>query len=532
MPTENSGDSEPQSPTSNGSDLNTKLQEEVTSAKQDQPEETEDDECRYNDMPYHLTDVEDVQKYRKGGHHPVHLDDVLNDRFEVVHKLGSGGFGLVWLCYDTLESKWRAVKILTADHSKQEREGNIYNHLRKRASSQKLAENHLAVPLEEFWLEGPNGCHLCLVFPVLGGPIDTWRRRLEPPDAETGIDAKIFCFQVTKAVRFLHQSGICHGDLKPRNILVTLQGIDGIGKEEMLELLEEPELWEVETRSGDPPAPMAPEYIVQPPQRRWWEKYIAGSIAIIDFGESFLADDPPEDDAWSMLYAAPEVLFKQKNLRGYGSDIWSLAATLYEIRASEALFGGSSLDVIVSRMELFLGGLPEPYRTGRYNLLAPHYGWAQEETKETGFKSGEPLDVLKWNSDPIGWKDNDELLEERKECLDGTGYSDPLSARLGRERQRYAKASPSEESRILVKYRFPREEVLQLTELLRRMLHYDPAKRITIDDVFFHPWIGGYTPSYTIRKLIKSRGVLLCLIVAICAIELTLLTYTLIPRRP
>jgi hypothetical protein len=66
---------------------------------------------------------------------------------------------------------------------------------------------------------------------------------------------------------------------------------------------------------------------------------------------------------------------------------------------------------------------------------------------------------------------------------------------------------------------------------MRRMLHFDPARRVNIDDVFFHPWIGGRTRFHTIYKLIKSRGVLLCLIISICAIELVLLTYTL-PSQP
>ncbi|TGJ88268.1 hypothetical protein E0Z10_g440 [Xylaria hypoxylon] len=222
--------------------LGTESQDGINSAKDGESKETEDDLYRYEDMPYILGDIEDVQLYRKGGHHPVHLGDVLNNQFEVVHKLGSSGFGLVWLCYDTLHSKWRAVKIMTANHSKGGREGKIY-----------------------------------------GGPIDKWRMGLDPHDAQTATDVKEFCFQVTQAVRFLHKSGICHGDLKPGNILVTVKGIDDMGKKEMLELIGQPECWEVETRSGDHPAPRGPEYIVQPPQEYWWENHMAGSIAIIDF---------------------------------------------------------------------------------------------------------------------------------------------------------------------------------------------------------------------------------------------------------
>lgn len=189
----------------------------------------------------------------------------------MAHRLGSGGFGIVWLCYDNVHKKWIAVKIMTANASEERREEKIYDHLRRRASPKELAESHLVVPLEEFWIEGPNGRHLCLVLPVLGGSVKQWRGGLEPRDEMMSRDLKKFCFQVTEAVRFLHRCGICHGDLKPANILLTVHGIEDMGKEELEELLGEPEAWEVETRSGDPPAPRGPEYIVCPPQEQWWK---------------------------------------------------------------------------------------------------------------------------------------------------------------------------------------------------------------------------------------------------------------------
>lgn len=46
-------------------------------------------------------DTEDIfYMYRPGGFHPVHLGDLLDGRFEVVHKLGHGGHATVWLCQE------------------------------------------------------------------------------------------------------------------------------------------------------------------------------------------------------------------------------------------------------------------------------------------------------------------------------------------------------------------------------------------------------------------------------------------------
>ena len=45
--------------------------------------------------------AEDPNWYRPGGYHPIHLGDRLKDgRYEIVHKLGFGGFATVWLAKD------------------------------------------------------------------------------------------------------------------------------------------------------------------------------------------------------------------------------------------------------------------------------------------------------------------------------------------------------------------------------------------------------------------------------------------------
>ena len=47
-------------------------------------------------------ELEHLQFYQPGGHHPVHLGDVLGDdgNYLVIQKLGQGGIANVWLCRD------------------------------------------------------------------------------------------------------------------------------------------------------------------------------------------------------------------------------------------------------------------------------------------------------------------------------------------------------------------------------------------------------------------------------------------------
>ena len=43
---------------------------------------------------------EDLERYRPGDYHPVHLGDVFNDRYVVISKLGYGQYSTVWLARD------------------------------------------------------------------------------------------------------------------------------------------------------------------------------------------------------------------------------------------------------------------------------------------------------------------------------------------------------------------------------------------------------------------------------------------------
>jgi serine/threonine-protein kinase SRPK3 len=46
--------------------------------------------------------VEPVEEYRRGGYHPVRLDDVFNQRHKILGKLAFGQFSTVLLAQDQL----------------------------------------------------------------------------------------------------------------------------------------------------------------------------------------------------------------------------------------------------------------------------------------------------------------------------------------------------------------------------------------------------------------------------------------------
>ena len=132
-------------------------------------------ELRYR-LP-HLDNVEDVEKYTKGGFHPIHLGDTLKGgRYCVLHKLGYGGFSTVWLARDKFQDRLVSLKVLTAEASRLHKELGVLRHLDERVRADPLRASIIAT-LDDFTIDGPNSTHLCYVSQP-GGPVGI--RHLQP----------------------------------------------------------------------------------------------------------------------------------------------------------------------------------------------------------------------------------------------------------------------------------------------------------------------------------------------------------------
>lgn len=110
---------------------------------------------------------EEVDEYRPGGFHPVHLRDLLDGRYEVLHKLGYGGFSTTWLVRDTVGIGYKAVKIVKAEETEASSEVRTLQHLAS-LETDHPGRNHIRRLTSHFILEGPNGRHRCPVMDVAG----------------------------------------------------------------------------------------------------------------------------------------------------------------------------------------------------------------------------------------------------------------------------------------------------------------------------------------------------------------------------
>ncbi|GJJ11473.1 hypothetical protein Clacol_005706 [Clathrus columnatus] len=163
--------------------------------------------------------VELANNYCPGGFHPVHLNDTFkNGQYRVVHKLGYGSFGTVWLVHDTILKRYASLKILAADVSGSHSEVTVIQHLQQHAIES--GKEYVVEIFDVFEHTGPNGLHHCIVMEILGPPISVDIENVYPDEIFPIEVAKRMSTQVAHGLGYIHTAGIVHGDLHLSNILL------------------------------------------------------------------------------------------------------------------------------------------------------------------------------------------------------------------------------------------------------------------------------------------------------------------------
>lgn len=113
-------------------------------------------------------------------------------------------------------------------------------------------------------------------------------------------------------------------DLHTRNLAFTIPSLQALREEDFLRKLGRPETGTVQRTDGQPLGPGLPRYLVRPTSYHQDIETSFGPIKIIDFGQSFLRNEPPPDTLHTPFpYRAPEIIFRDKV--DYRVDLWSMA---------------------------------------------------------------------------------------------------------------------------------------------------------------------------------------------------------------
>src|SRR5580692_1456046 len=143
-------------------------------------------------------------------------ETIVDGRYRVLSRLGSGGMADVYLAEDRLLGRQLAVKVL--HHHFAEDQEFVERFRREASSAAGLSHpNIVAIFDRGEW----NGTYYISMEYVPGRSLKTIVREQGALAPETAIDVAI---QILRAARFAHKRGVIHRDLKPHNVIVDEEG--------------------------------------------------------------------------------------------------------------------------------------------------------------------------------------------------------------------------------------------------------------------------------------------------------------------
>ncbi|PNP79326.1 hypothetical protein FNYG_07402 [Fusarium nygamai] len=440
----------------------------------------EDDNFRFktNDTP-----CEWGEAYHPGGYHPVHLGDVIQERYRVIRKLGWGQFSTVWLAVGMQMNRYVSLKITLATQKRDTgKEVSLYrSHLQDESP-------FLVVLHDTIKIKGPNGEHDGLVFETMGPNLTTllkirpefqigepWERRFTTSFAKDALRDTI------QALHFLHEHGVIHGDLHPGNILTCVEQLEVTPDTEMNLKQSESDIQPLKRKDGKKDL-WAPSYLLEPrPLNGHFSYDLHPLVKLSDLGGAFPEEDPimGAKAITPVALRAPETILDER--LGKGIDIWAFGCLVFEMIIGRSLFvaiqslEGEDYDVTSNDEHLIqlsevIGPLPQPLlekwrRAGQYFDT-----------------SGNRLEVKPQEDDYVSGDKDMESVDGTDEESDG-----PPLAYLGQFlslEDQFMAEKPDDINEA---------ECKEILELLRWIFRYDPADRPSTSDLINHPWLQSTT---------------------------------------
>jgi serine/threonine protein kinase len=155
------------------------------------------------------------------------IGKVINDRYEVLEKLGGGGMSVVYLAEDTILKRKVAIKAISIPAN--EKEETIERFEREVHNLTQLAHKNI---VNVYDVTENDDCFFIVMEYIDGPTLSEYIANHQPLDIQTIIN---FTEQIIEGIKHAHETRIVHRDIKPQNILIekdkTLKILDfGIAK--------------------------------------------------------------------------------------------------------------------------------------------------------------------------------------------------------------------------------------------------------------------------------------------------------------
>lgn len=227
-------------------------------------------------------------EYVVGGYHPVSLGDVYDDRYRVAGKLGWGVYSTVWRCVDTATNRDIALKIQKSAPEYTNAAVNEIDILRtiQRKAQDTGNESLVVTLLEHFYVSGPHGNHVCMVFELLG---DTLLHAIQDRGGLPLAQVRQITRCLLECLAFVHDVvGVLHTDIKPENVLLN-----------------------------------------------------GTQVKLVDLGTAFFVDKQTARDIQTREYRCPEGILGIWPFEP-AADVWSVGCLVFELLTGETLFDPQS----------------------------------------------------------------------------------------------------------------------------------------------------------------------------------------------
>ncbi|KAJ5732598.1 hypothetical protein N7493_004079 [Penicillium malachiteum] len=269
---------------------------------------------------------ETLPHYNPDQFFPVHIGNVLNDRYNVTGKLGYGAYSTSWLCQNLRTQTHVVLKVSTflrnfptAAH----REVKVYEHLASIKSTHPC-QSLVRELYVSFELQGNAGKHQCLALqPMHMTLLEVMGLNKESFDLPL---IKMTLRRLLLALDFLHtEANVIHTDLKTDNLMLSIEDST------ILTDFEDEEVRQPSLRRNINES--HPVY----QSRRFRRPLRHGLPILCDFGEARVGRVHESGPfIQPHIYRAPEVIFEMT--WGSAIDIWNLGA-LSGIFEGSHLFG-------------------------------------------------------------------------------------------------------------------------------------------------------------------------------------------------
>ncbi|KAK4541660.1 hypothetical protein LTR36_007804 [Oleoguttula mirabilis] len=298
--------------------------------------------------------------------YPMRIGEVLKSRYQVTAKLGCGGRSTVWLARDLRQWRWKpseyvAIKVtVTGDVEDKEAGDSELQRLQLILKANKKHPGHDSVRnlLRHFYLTGPGGKHLCLVFEPLRESLGSikyhWTTRMVTVSL-----LKVVAGLVLDGLDYLHtECHIIHCDLSESNIIFRFADKS---RRETLDLHSQ-----IERTNPLSVKRLRDRTIYMPHDAFGPIVSHLGAAVITDFDVSVSGEDDADriHDIQPQGYTAPEVMLRAG--WSYSTNIWNFGVVLCGLVEGKPLFDDAEREhwrdfsepLSFARMIAFLGPPP------------------------------------------------------------------------------------------------------------------------------------------------------------------------------